>query len=424
MKKTFLVTIVCLAAGAFAATVSNVEIRPTGAGLGPVEVTYDLDEAAIVTFDVLTNGVSIGQGAANAGGDANRYTLAGTGKRIFWMPHRDWEGHALDGAQVQVTAWSLDVPPPYLVAEIHGGDVQYYASADLVPDGGVTNRKYKTSHLVMRKMPAKDVVWTMGSTADDACTAAREVMHRVKLSSDYYVGVYEFTAGQFMSATNLANPTATKSLANAGCYPLTHYTYANMRGALKCNSADPTPNSLMGVLRARTGLAFDLPNAAQWEFACRAGHGGSVLVGSKIEDSAWVYENWQEDPALTANSTHEVGLRRANDFGLYDMQGNILELTVDYITSTEAQTLATFGAVVGTDTDGQPIYGDPPVQTSSDGGNIARCGGCYYEQTALTYDRGTRFSPGRHAGGTNYGSASTDAGYRLICPAANGGRIQ
>ena len=423
MKRILLGMTILVGAGALAATVSNVAVNPTGAGTGPVEVTYDLDAAAIVTFDVLTNGVSIGQGAANAGGDANRYTLAGTGKRIFWMPHRDWEGHDLAGVQVQVKAWDVDAPPPYMVAEIHGGDVQYYASADLVPDGGVTNRKYKTSHLVMVKVPAKDVLWTMGSTAANACTAAREVMHRVKLSSDFYMGIYEFTAGQFMSVTNLSNPTATKDLANAGCYPLTHYSYANMRGALKHNSANPTATSLMGVLRARTGLAFDLPNAAQWEFACRAGHSGSILVGNKIEDSAWVYENWQEDPALAANSPHEVGLRARNDFGLYDMQGNILELTIDYITKSDAETIATFGNSIGTDTDGQPIYGDPPVQTSSNGSNISRCGGCYYEKTALTYDRGTRFSPGRHAGGTDYSTVSTDAGFRLICPVANGGRL-
>ena len=162
MKRILLGMTILVGAGALAATVSNVAVNPTGAGTGPVEVTYDLDAAAIVTFDVLTNGVSIGQGAANAGGDANRYTLAGTGKRIFWMPHRDWEGHDLAGVQVQVKAWDVDAPPPYMVAEIHGGDVQYYASADLVPDGGVTNRKYKTSHLVMVKVPAKDVLWTMG----------------------------------------------------------------------------------------------------------------------------------------------------------------------------------------------------------------------------------------------------------------------
>ena len=195
MKRMLLGMAILAGAGALAATVSNVAVNPTGAGTGPVEVTYDLDAAAIVTFDVLTNGVSIGQGVANAGGDANRYTLAGTGKRIFWMPHRDWEGHDLAGVQVKVTAWELGVPPPYMVAEIHGGDVQYYASADLIPDGGVTNRKYKTSYLVMVKVPAKDVLWTMGSTAANACTAAREVMHRVKLSSDFYMGIYEFTEG-------------------------------------------------------------------------------------------------------------------------------------------------------------------------------------------------------------------------------------
>ena len=419
MKRILLGMAILAGAGALAATVSNVAVNPTGAGTGPMEVTYDLDTAAIVTFDVLTNGVSIGQGAANAGGDANRYTLAGTGKRIFWMPHRDWEGHDLAGVQVQVKAWDVDVPPPYMVAEIHGGDVQYYASADLIPDGGMTNRKYKTSHLVMVKVPAKDVLWTMGSTAANASTASREVMHRLKLSSDFYMGIYEFTAGQFMSVTNLTNPSSTKNLANAGVYPLETFSYRKMRGDYKHVSANPTATSVMGVLRARTGLAFDLPNAAQWEFACRAGHPGNVVVGNDIEESAWISNNWQEDPALSANSPHEVGLRRKNDFGIYDMQGNILELTVDFVTSSESATVATFGIAIGTDTDGQSIYGDPPVQTAV--ANISRLGGCYYE--SRTQDNGTRFSPGRHAAGTGIDGAGNDVGFRLICPVANGGRL-
>ena len=108
----------------------------------------------------------------------------------------------------------------------------------------------------------------------------------------------------------------------------------------------------MGVLRARTGLAFDLPNAAQWEFACRAGHSGSILVGNKIEDSAWVYENWQEDPALAANSPHEVGLRARNDFGLYDMHGGIWEWCLDWY----AENITALNGVLNIDpTDGTKL---------------------------------------------------------------------
>ena len=397
MKRTILLASVCLAAWTFAATVSNVAVNPTGAGLGPVEITYDLDEAAIVTFDVTTNGVSIGQGAANAGGDANRYTLAGTGKRIFWMPHRDWEGHDLAGVNVLVRAWSLDVPPPYMVAEIHGGDVQYYASADLIPDGGVTNRKYKTSHLVMRKAPAKDVVWTAGSRNGYASTAVRELMHRVKLSADFYIGVFAFTQGQFESVTNAGNQSSTMSFANHELYPLTRYSLLKFRGALRGTRATPTATSLLGVLRSRTGLAFDLPNATQWEFACRAGVANNVNVsGAALGDVAWHSENWSADPALFANGAHAVGQKLPNAFGLYDMQGNTMEASIDMIVAdNEASWRATFGSVVGTDTDGESIYGDPVASTTtSETATIACLNGPYDNAPG---DNNRNFSPARKA---------------------------
>ena len=425
MKKIVFGMAMLAGAGALAATVSNVAVTPTGAGLGPVEITYDLDAAAIVTFDVTTNGVSIGQGAANAGGDVNRYTLAGTGKRIFWMPHRDWEGHDLAGVQVKVTAWDLGVPPPYMVAEIHGGDVQYYASADLIPDGGVTNRKYKTSHLVMRKVPAKDVVWTAGSRSGYASTAVREQMHRVKLSADFYIGVYAFTQGQFESVTNAGNQSATMSFANHELYPLTKYSLQKFRGALRGTSATPTATSLLGVLRARTGLAFDLPNATQWEFACRAGVADNVNVsGAAIGDVAWHSGNWRDDPALSANGAHAVGQKLPNAFGLYDMQGNTMEASIDMIiTDTEAGWQATFGSVVGTDTDGESIYGDPTVPTStSSSATIVSMNGPYDNTPG---DNNRSFSPGRKAAGRNFTTDNDGLlGFRLICPVANAGRLE
>ena len=425
MKKVILIVGICLATWTFAATVSNVAVAPTGAGTGPVEITYDLDEAAVVTFDVTTNGVSIGQGAANAGGDANRYTLAGTGKRIFWMPHRDWEGFGLADVQVKVTAWSLDNPPPYMVAEIHGGDVQYYATADLIPDGGVTNRKYKTSHLAMRKVPAKDVIWTAGSRSGYASTAVREQMHRVKLSADFYVGVYAFTQGQFESTTNAGNKSATMSFANHELYPLTKYSLQKFRGALRGTSATPTDTSLLGVLRARTGLAFDLPNATQWEFACRAGAADNVNVsGAAIGDVAWHSGNWSGDPALSANAAHAVGQKLPNAFGLYDMQGNTMEASIDMIvTDNETSWRATFGSVVGTDTDGESIYGDPTVPTSTSSTAAIACMNGPYDNAPG--DNSKNFSPARKAAGR---TLTTDndglLGYRLVCPVANAGRLQ
>ncbi|NBF12145.1 formylglycine-generating enzyme family protein [Pseudomonas sp. Fl4BN1] len=61
---------------------------------------------------------------------------------------------------------------------------------------------------------------------------------------------------------------------------------------------------------------FRLPTDAEWEYACRA-HSGEVQYGP-LEQIAWYAHN-------SAERSHPVGLKVANDFGLHDMLGNVWE---------------------------------------------------------------------------------------------------
>lgn len=394
-------------------------------------VTYDLAEDSIVTFDVKHNGVSLGAAASDVGGEANKLVLAGTARKIYWRPDRVAPG--VDPAELtpEVKVWKKDAPPDYMVVELHSGDVRYYADEMFIPDGGVTNRKYKSTHYVMRKIPAKDVIWTMGSTAANASTKVREIMHRVKLSSDYYMGIYEFTQGQYAASTNATSPFTTWDLIDPSLYkyfPLDKCTFVAMRGKMKCESADPTATSVMGVMRTRCRLAYDIPNCAQWEFAARGGLPGNIPVAGKtINEIAWSSANWTQDPATAERaaagktvSPHEVGLLPCNAFGLYDMQGNYFEYTTDFLPSdTEDNWRATFGKQIGTDTDGQPIYGDPPVQEGTSDTTIAMVSQKYSDGT-----NANNMSLGRHAAGRKATTSENGLGWRLIVPAANGGFIQ
>ena len=102
----------CVAA---APSISNVSVVRSSAFAKKVTVGYDLGvEDAIVTLDVLTNGVSIG--AANVirvFGDVNRKVTKGVGKSIVWQSYQDWPDHAITNEVVQfkLTAWALDNPP-------------------------------------------------------------------------------------------------------------------------------------------------------------------------------------------------------------------------------------------------------------------------------------------------------------------------
>jgi formylglycine-generating enzyme required for sulfatase activity len=70
------------------------------------------------------------------------------------------------------------------------------------------------------------------------------------------------------------------------------------------------------ALSARTGGAYRLPTEAEWEYAARAGTTGARY--GEIGAIAWCYGN-------DSGTTHPVGQKQPNAWGLYDMLGNVWE---------------------------------------------------------------------------------------------------
>ena len=89
--------------------------------------------------------------------------------------------------------------------------------------------------------------------------------------------------------------------------------------------------STMNFAVADSGWTFRLPTEAEWEYAARAGQRGDRL-GGDLDESAWFRDNSENRP-------HPVGLKRPNGFGLYDMFGNVAELTQDWFAPYPGRTI-------------------------------------------------------------------------------------
>ena len=335
MKKLLLMTCAAAAYAALATppSISDVQFNQDYNRL--VTISYTLGGAdAIVTMDVLTNGVSIGRALySDATGDVNVRVKQGT-RQILWQPRTTWPDQKIrdKSLSVKLTAWPLDNPPDYMCVDlVTKSNVVWYLNADDVP-GGVTADIYKTYKLLMRRIHADGIRWLMGLPKAGGTSDTWEPGHFVTLTNDYYMAIFEMTIGQ---CSRIVSGTTTSN----GDYPDRNTSYEGLRGATSghdwpSDGHKVSGDSVLGKLRSHAGInGFDLPTQAEWEYAARAGNLGYCYYHWGFDTSKAAFEpyEWTSAATVSPSAAQKVGLLKPNAWGLYDMHGNVYEFCRDYL---------------------------------------------------------------------------------------------
>lgn len=430
MKDKLLPVVLCVvsAVWAQAASVSGVRVSQDP-GTRKVTITYNLDEDAIITMDVCTNGTASigGEHVVSLAGAVNRMVSADEDHTIIWLADKDWPGQRFDAGDltVVVRAWTAATPPDYLVVDLRMTNtatcstLRYYQDASFIP-GGVTNDIYKTKKLVMRRIPAAGATWRMGSptTETGRSNGTVEPEHYVSFDTDYYMGIYPVTMGQYRQLCGYTPANAMSGfdmsiVTNADAHPAggVSYAYNNKDstqawlrgnawpGSKTWSKSNFYPLGPLARLYDISGIPFDLPTDAQWEYACRAGEAAAFNSGKRCTTNreAVACPNMDEVGWYLKNTatTQPVGMKLANSWGLYDMHGNVWEWCLDW-----------YDVIAETETS-DPVQNPSGAVSNSDSKRVRKGGG--YSSGAL-YCRSA--SRGNASATGNY----VNHGFRVCCP--------
>ena len=317
----------------------------------PATVTYTLyGGEAKVDVTVLTNGVPVAADAVS--GQVN--TIVSAGEHTFSIDSTSWRHSVTNGVVLQfaVTGAGLASKGDYLAVNLVDGTYTYYANAAAVP-GGVRADTWFGTQMLLKRVAAPNIQvmvgfntrWESKRINPNGYGSAETTAFPSQITGDYYLGIYEFTAGNWEALekgvlTGTQTPgvgTRKNAFTSAMNHYATHQTDWFKHPVSSVSQSDCT--SLMAKLKTRSGLGFCLPSEEQWEYACRAGSVTSryLVNGAEISDIATVACIFRKQNSYyggAQNVQHPgygcaipCGLLTPNAWGFYDMYGNVSEWT-------------------------------------------------------------------------------------------------
>ncbi len=165
-------------------------------------------------------------------------------------------------------------------------------------------------------VPIQQGTFSMGSPANESNRDDDERQHKVTLTKALWMSAWETTQEQYEALTG-RNPSKFKGARR----PVEMVSWDDAQDFIgKLNERERKAGHLPA------GWSYSLPTESEWEYACRAGTDTAYSFGNgsgPLEDYAWYGGN-------SGRTTHEVGKRKPNAWGLYDIHGNVWEWCSDW----------------------------------------------------------------------------------------------
>ena len=279
-------------------TVSNVTVTP---GTGQITISYDLSadgNCQVIMLVSNNGGASYTFFPTHTTGDIGNAVTTGTGKQITWYPAQDG---MVTGSNYKLKLIARDNPSPTLqpvgFIKVEGGTF----------NNGTSNVTISTFYLDRTEITQGEYLAVMGTNPSYFGGTDRLSLPVEKVSW--------FNAIEYCNRRSMQEHLTP-------CYSYSTYGTNPNNWPSGWNETDSTHTNVHCDWDAN---GYRLPTEMEWMFAAKGGNQskGYIYSGSNtLNIVAWYSDN-------SDHKTHTVGIKVANELGIYDLSGNVSEWTWD-----------------------------------------------------------------------------------------------